>query len=363
MIKRAFFIPFVIFLAAFTVDKLFLLDSFPLYYLTTASFINFEHKQRLIYQLKDYLNQPKNQRKNVLVIVGNSRSFSFDLEYIQNKYPDWILFNFSVPGGKQDYFLYLMQEFKKNNIKPEAILFSVTPQAMNAKPAVLTDEVMVFGLPASFIFSNFMHYNVDEITNYIGKKLFVVYRYRPKIRVIEHRLKKGNLISFINFLIKTENVLEKNYGNIPSKIEFKTSASEDVIEQNAKSLFNDFFVPFVIDKNAFYFIEECIKISKSLEIPYVALFWPPISKPLLQKKKTEKTAIVYENHQRVYKTVYDVWYPPMVKMVDNYKIGWIDLNVKDPLRCNSFFDASHLASVCYNEYTDKIFEYITGGKK
>jgi hypothetical protein len=83
MIKRAFFIPFVIFLAAFTVDKLFLLDSFPLYYLTTASFINFEHNKRLIYQLKDYLNQPKNQRKNVLVILGNSRSFSFDLEYIK----------------------------------------------------------------------------------------------------------------------------------------------------------------------------------------------------------------------------------------------------------------------------------------
>lgn len=128
--QKPFVIPFLLFLFAFLVDKLLLLDSFPLYYLTTASFINFQHKETLMYQLKEYLSF--HQRKKVLVILGNSRSMSFNNDYISSKYPEWILFNFSVPGGTQDYFLYLMEKFKRERIQPEAVFFAVTPQGMNS---------------------------------------------------------------------------------------------------------------------------------------------------------------------------------------------------------------------------------------
>ncbi|GIX41157.1 MAG: hypothetical protein KatS3mg129_0890 [Leptospiraceae bacterium] len=362
MLKKAFFIPFILFLSTFTFDKLFLLDSFPIYYLTTGSFINFEHKEKLIFELKEYLKQSKEKRKNVLVIMGNSRSMSFDNHYIEKNFPEWTMFNFSVPGGTQDYFLYLMEKFKKYNIKPEAILFAVTPQGMNLKPAVLTDEVMVFGLPPEFIIRKFYYYKVDEITNYIGKKLFVVYKYRPKIRVIKSRLNDSNLLSFINFLIKTEMVLEQNRGNVPSHIEYKPSVSEEVLEKNAKSIWKDFFTPFVLNKNSLYFVEECIKISKELNISKIGLFWPPVSPQLKKRKRNDKVAIVYQDHKKIKKTVYEVWTPEMINISKKYNILWLDFNYEMPLKCNYFSDASHLASICYDEYTDKIFTSI-GVKK
>jgi len=362
MLKRVFFIPLLLFLTAFTFDKLILLDSFPIYYLTTASFINFQHKEELIKELKNYLEINRNQRKKVLVILGNSRSMSFDNDYIQKRYPDWILFNFSVPGGTQDYFLYLMEKFKENQIKPDVIYFAVTPQGMNLKPSVLTDEVMVFGLPPSFIIKYFWYYKMEELTNYIGKKLFAVYKYRPKLRVIKNRWNDSQLITFVDFLIKTEEVLKENRGNVPSKVEFKPPISDDLLEQNALSIWKDFFIPFILNKNSLYFIEECIKIAKELKIPYIALLWPPVSPQLKEKKIKEKVAIVENNDLKIYKSVYEVWAPEMIHISQKYQIYWLDLNYEDPLKCNYFFDASHLASICYEEYTDKIFQKI-GEKK
>lgn len=353
--KRAFIIPFIIFLTSFTIDKLILLDSFIIYYLTTASFINFEHKERLVFELKEYLNKPKTERKKVMVILGNSRSMSFDNEYIAEKYPDWILFNFSVPGGTQDYFYYIMQKFKTFNIKPEAIYFTVTPQAMNSTPNILTDEVMVFGLPFEFVLKHFYYYKVDELTNYIGKKLFVVYKYRPKFNVIQSRLQPENLLKFTTFLINTHHVLEENKGNIPSKHDFKINVSNEFLERNAESIWKDFFVPFTLNENAVYFLEKCIEVSKDLNIKHIALLWPQVSPQLKAHKKNLKIAKVKENGKIIYKTVYEVWAPEMIHLAEKYQVKWVDLNFTEIQKCNDFFDASHLASNCYPEYTDILF--------
>ncbi len=353
--KKAFIIPFIIFFTSFTIDKLILLDSFIIYYITTASFINFEHKETLVFELKEYLNKPITERRNVMVILGNSRSMSFDNEYITQKYPNWILYNFSVPGGTQDYFYYIIKKFKTLDIKPEAIYFTVTPQAMNSTPNVLTDEVMVFGLPFEFVINHFNHYKVDELTNYIGKKLFVVYKYRPKFNVIQNRLHPDNLLKFTNFLINTQYILEQNKGNIPSKHDLKINVSEEYLEKNAESIWKDFFVPFTLNKNALFFIEKCIEVSKDLNIKYIALLWPQVSPQLKARKKNIKIAKVKENHKIIYKTVYEVWTPEMVHIANKYQVKWVDLNFTEIQSCNDFFDASHLASNCYPEYTDKLF--------
>ncbi len=354
---RVFFIPFLLLLTAWVIDKIFVLGNFPFYYLTTGSFVNFEQKEKLVYELKQYLNQSK--RKKVLVILGNSRSMSFDNHYIQKKFPDWILFNFSVPGGTQDYYLYIIEKFKKLNIKPNAVIFAVTPQGMNATPSVLTDEVMVFGLPFEFILKYFYLYRLDELTNYIGKQLSVVYRYRPKLKVIENRINDANLIKFVDFIINTHRVLEENQGNVPINEEYKAPSNEEFIQQNANSIWKDFFIPFHLNQNSIVFIKKCIDVSKELNIEKIYLLWPPVSAYLLEKKKSEKVAYIDKNKPDK-KTVVEVWYPAMLEIVNTYHIKWLDFNIKDPLKCNYYYDASHLASICYSEYTDKIFYQLEG---
>lgn len=352
--KHPLLIPFFLFLSAFLVDKLFLLNSFPLYYLTTASFINFQHKEKLTKELKNYLENTNTKRKKTLLILGNSRTMSFDNKYISKNYPEWILFNFSVPGGTQDYFLYSMEKFKKENIRPDAILFAVTPQGMNAKPSVMTDEVMVFGLPFNFVMNYFYYYSIDQLTNYLGKKLFVTYRFRPKLKIIGKRMDDMEMVKFTSLLIYTNLTLEKERGSILNTHEFNSFPSEEVIQKNAESIWKDFFEPFVLDKKALFFLKRSIEIAKELNIPHIGILWPPVS-PALKKLKEEKIVAIENTKNYHKKTVKEVWGKEMLNIAQEYKIHWYDFNFTEPMKCNYFFDASHLSSYCLKEYTDKIF--------
>src|SRR6185295_11675175 len=114
---RLFLFPFVLFLAAYIIDKQLYIGGFQDSFLRTATFLNYSHKIDMMDELQLYLLNP--QRKKVLVLFGNSRTMSFENAYLEKKYPDWMWFNFSVPGGTTDYFQYLTEIMKKRGIRPD----------------------------------------------------------------------------------------------------------------------------------------------------------------------------------------------------------------------------------------------------
>lgn len=88
----------------------------------------------------------KARSKKVFVYFGNSRALLFDNKYIAEHYPDWILFNFSVPGGTPDYFTFWLEQFKADNVKPDFILVDNSVEAFNFTARIKIDEVLVNGL-------------------------------------------------------------------------------------------------------------------------------------------------------------------------------------------------------------------------
>lgn len=348
-----FLFPFLVLLSAYCFDKLPFIGSIDDYFLTTASFLNFDHKVKMVDELEEYLKQPNHRR--ALVLFGNSRTLSFSRSYIEEKYPDWTLFNFSVPGGTTDYFYYLMKQFKRRHIRPDAIYFAVTPQGMNQSAAIALDEVMVFGLPPSFLLTEFYHYKVDDLTNYIAKKAFLVYRYRPKLRIIEYRFtenKSGvrNVEDFRNLLANTKISLEKERGSVPYDLDIKPAQDLEAIHQNAVSIWQDAFVPFQLDADQVEFTEKSLEIAKQLGAR-TGLLWPKVSTELRQYKETEK---VTKNGQ----TVRQVFESEMIRITNNQKADWLDFNYnkKYDIGCDLFFDASHMASGCFRPFMDAVMK-------
>ena len=186
-------------------DKAFVVGNLEDYFLSTASFKNYDHKIAMLDELEEYLKKP--DRKKVMIMFGNSRTMPFSTEYIASHYPGWVLFNFSVPGGTSDYYLEMLEQFQKRSIRPDHVFLAVTPQGMNQSARVSMDEVMVTGLSPGFVIRHAGHYSVDDITNYIAKKTFLVYQYRPKVWVIRDRMKPGHVEQFRKFLVLLEEAL------------------------------------------------------------------------------------------------------------------------------------------------------------
>lgn len=345
--------PFLVFLAAFLVDKAFFVGDIEDTFLTTASFLNFDHKERMVLELRDYLKQP--DRRHVVVLFGNSRTMAFRRSYIEKKYPDWTLFNFSVPGGTTDYFYYLMTRFRDEGIRPEAIYFTVTPQGMNASPVVALDEVMVFGLPPGFIAREATAYSVDDLTNYAAKKAFLVYRYRPKLRTIQSRLEGDRLATFRRFLRETEASLDRERGSVPYDLDYKPAQNEIALEANAASIWKDYFVPFRIHQGQLAFAERSLRLARELGAR-TGLLWPRVSPALRRRKAEERVSPNPDGGPP--RTVNEVWIPLMRQMAERNGAAWLDFNT-DPRRsfsCDLFFDASHMASGCLPPFMDEVMK-------
>ena len=354
--------PLLVLALAFVVDKQFYIGGYQDYFLRTASFINYNQKEDLIEEMYYYLRQP--ERRKVLVILGSSRSMSFDNSYLEKKFPGWTLFNFSVPGGNSDYYLYFMERFRKRfqnektrGLKPDFVYFVVSPQGYNDAVQSL-DEVLLNGLSASFIARHAGLYGVDAVNNYIAKKMFWNYQFRPKLSVVLKKLKDNKLHyrGYKKLRALTYHTLTENRGSVPYTGIYRNPAQNDeFLVQNARKSFDAFFKPFSVSPAQIYFTAEYMKIAKELNIP-ARLLWARVGPELRRLKKEEPV----RGPSRAGKpdTVYNIWTPPMKKIARKYNSELVDMNFGPTIACDRYYDASHLAGACIEEYTDFLMEIV-----
>jgi len=344
--------PVLVLFGAFLLDKLFFVGNLEHYFLTTASFKNYEHKVEMLDELEEYLQ--RKDRKKVMVILGNSRTMPFSNEYIAETYPQWVLFNFSVPGGTSDYYLYILEQFQRKALKPERVFLAVTPQGMNKQARVSLDEVMITGLPAGFVTRHASHYSLNDLSNYIAKKTFLVYQYRPKLWVIQDRMKEGQIEQFQTFLGLLEDALRKERGSVPVKAEEGVVDSEERMEIYARSMWKDFFVPFELSDDQLYFTRRCLDILNDLDVPSY-LLWVRVSENLRTRIDTEPANVGLRPAAEP-KTVRQIWEPVMRDMASRHNAGFLDMNFESDFPCDQFTDASHLSAACFDEFTDYLMQ-------
>ncbi|MCP5481199.1 MAG: DUF1574 family protein [Spirochaetales bacterium] len=350
-------IPVLILLAAFVLDKQLFIWRFPDYFLRTASYLSYEHKIELMEQLEAELSLPIEQRGRIAVMFGNSRTTSFSNDYIESRFPGWKLYNFSVPGGTSDYFHYLMQQFEERNIRPDFVFFAITPQGLNATPSIAMDEVMLNGLPADFMFENAMQYSPGDISNYVAKRLFWNYQYRPKLPVILERLEHNSrgARQFRIFVSENLNAMHVNRGSVPYSDFSDIPQDEDFLRRTAEGTWRDFLNPFHLNEGQVYFMREMVAAAERLQIPN-AMVWVKVGSHLREFKATRVVQTTPTGQEL---TIRDIFTPIVLEIVrENSHTAFLDMNYTDAISCDRFYDSSHLAGVCFPEFTDYLFSHI-----
>ena len=358
MLRNKFlFIPVLIFFLALGIDRLLMTEKIQTYFTKTVSEINFFHKPHLFQELKDYLSQK--DRKKVLIYFGNSRALLFDNKYIEAKYPDWILFNFSVPGGGPDYFLFWLEKFKEENVKPDFILLDTSLEVYNLTPIIKIDESLINGLSAGFVFRNSYRYSKTEISNFIAKRLFRTYQYRPKLSTILYRTANNFQVLYAYRAWRKEvfDRLVVERGSATSDFYQNRSNPDDVIQKYAKGDYNSYLVNFQYNDGMEDFFKESLEITKNLGVPS-AFIMVRIAPMYFEMMKTEKSAKIGETMV----TPYSVYLPRMKTIESKYKIPFWNMNEDPFYNCNAFTDASHMATECFPQYTDFIFNKIQNTK-
>jgi hypothetical protein len=346
---RYLLIPLLVLAISYVIDKILLLENIQTYYTKTVSEINFFHKPLLLEELKDYLQ--KEDRKKVLVYFGNSRALLFDNDYIEKKYPDWILFNFSVPGGSPDYFLFWLEKFEKQGIKPDFVLLDNSVEAYNKRPLIKIDECLANGFDFPFMIRYASRYTQSEISSFTAKRLFRTYQYRPKLDTILSRMKNDFLIlnQYREWRTKVMENLIKERGSASSQLSGNTTSTEEFILKYAEGDYNSYLTPYEYLENTELFQRDNLSILKKMGVPHAGI-WVRVA-PAYFKLIKEK---VQENG----KTVLEIWKPSMDQLHSEFGVELWNMNEDPNYNCNAFTDASHMGSACFPDYTDFIFERL-----
>ncbi len=354
MLKNKFlFIPFIIFFIALGIDRILMLENIQTYFTKTVSEINFFHKPYLFDELKNYLAQK--ERKKVLVIFGNSRALLFNNKYIEERYPDWILFNFSVPGGGPDYFLYWLEKFKAENIRPDFILVDSSLELFNLTPIIKLDESLANGLDLNFVLRYANRYSRSEISSFLSKRLFRTYQYRPKLNTILQRT-KNNFEVLIGYRAWRKQVFERlmiERGSASSEFYKNKTQPEETILKYALGDANSYLTPYNFNEDVLQFQEDNLHILHDLKVPS-ALIMVRVAPSFFEQY--QKLTAKDSSGKSV--SPYSVYLPKMLEISLKYQIPFLNMNDDPTYNCNAFTDASHMASECFNEYTDYIFQNI-----
>ncbi|MCU0823767.1 MAG: DUF1574 domain-containing protein [Leptospira sp.] len=355
LIKHRFLlVPFFTILIAFCLDKLLLLENVHTYFSKSLSDINYIQKQDLYEDLKSYLANPK--RDKVLVYFGNSRALLFNNDYIQRKYPGWILFNFSVPGGKSDYTLQWMEKFAKDNVKPDFILFEHSVELYNSAASLKVDETLTNGLDVSFVLRHFSKFTTDEISTLIAKRMFRAYQFRPKLEVILGRAKNKETFLYPYRSLRNNLYadLEKGKGSALTPGTHEAVLPQELLKKSAAGDFQSYLVPFRFSHSTLEFLEGSIDLSQSLGVPS-AVIWVRLSLPYMEHIRNEKVSVAEGKEG----TIYEEWFPTILKFHERKRIPIWNMNDDKTYTCNEFSDAGHMSPSCYDAYTDYIFNNLT----
>ncbi|XDD48767.1 DUF1574 domain-containing protein [Leptospira sp. WS92.C1] len=348
--NRFLLLPFVIFIIAFSIDKLISSESLEPYYSLTLSDLNFRHKESLFNELKDYLKQEN--RKKVLVYFGNSRALLFRNDYIEKKYPEWALFNFSVPGGSPDYYLYWLERFQSDGVKPDFILLDESIEIFNSSSVLTLDEVLFYGLSPSFVFRHAERYSSSDLTGYIGKKLFHTLKNRPRLNVILARTKDGGVLAkeYSKLRANIWKNLKEQKGSATSNISPRVVLPTELLKKRANTDFKSYLTPFTFNPSMMANEEDAIRIVKKIQVPY-ATIWVRVGRPYFELYKTRKVMTVEKEE----KTPYEIMIPILNKLHESTATSFWNMNEDPDYHCDDFSDPGHMSPSCFNDYADFIF--------
>lgn len=349
--NRFLLIPFFVVGLAFVIDKLLLMEKVQTYFSKTMSEVNYFHKPHLFKQLKQYLKQP--ERKKVLVYFGSSRGLLFDNKYIARHYPGWILFNFSVPGGTPDYFYFWLEQFEKEHVKPDFILLDNSIEAYNLDAQIKLDEVLVNGLTLPFVIRYAGRYTERQFTNFIAKRMFRTYQYRPNLKTVIGRMKNDFevLTVYRKWREKIRVRLKEERGSATSDLSQNATSPPEVIRKYSEGNFQSYMNPFRFNQDMLFFLEGSVKIAKKMAVQH-AIIWVRIAPHYLYLIQTKPVLTL---PARKKETVYTIWTQQLNPVYNRQAVDFWNMNEAEDYHCDDFTDASHMASSCYPDYTDFIF--------
>lgn len=335
MKKKYIYYPLIYLFILFLVDKVFLLDYFQKEFLQDGNVIYYRQRHLLFERMKKEV--PKDPRK-LAVAFGDSRAYAFSEKLLTNDYKkDWTVYNFSGPQAPPIYAFYWFEKMIQNNIKPDLVIFTISPEGFYDALRLVHQPVLRLGVDEEFVKRHWNDIPKEDRREYIIDKLIAFRSIEFDYKLFMSRLKEGELDQYdpeknshmaILNLFKGEQLAYTALVN-----DYKR------LNKDARRMRKLYFSNFEVDQTQFTFTEKLLKLAKEHGIT-VFVTWPKVYKELRKEYEKEKIRVV--------------WQGKLKKLVQKYGMNFYNFNkITD---CDLFYDASHQSNLCFEEQINFLIE-------
>ncbi|MFN3604119.1 MAG: DUF1574 family protein [Leptonema sp. (in: bacteria)] len=333
MKNKIFLYPTFLFLFLFLLDKIFLIKKIQFLTQKDATFIYYQYKTELLEKLK-YTYQ--RQDKKILILIGSSRLMFVDYSEFKKLYPDWEMFNFSVPVNSPSYYLFILEKIFKNQIQPDLILLETDPYQFNEFSPGFRKSNLPYTFDLSFVIRYFNLFEREEVSEFLGYSLFAGKRYPPDIPTLIERLRNPNE-KILQIFYKTELFQRENNGcglpPIPLKEWYIRNLAE--IELSAKGTIEWLYRNYKYSERQWIFFEKTINLLREKQAKFI-LVKPQVS-PIMEEMLLKNPKIQY---------AYLIWNKKIKEIIQPNE--FIDFSHSQSFFCNTFVDGSHMSLECYD---------------
>lgn len=349
MIKNKFLLyPVILFLVLFAIDKIFLIENLKKYIKTDFTYIYYESRDDVFNLILRDAEIQKREKKFML-ILGSSRLLYFDPEEMKDFYPDWIIYNLSSAVTTPAYYYYYIEKLFDAGIYPDYILLESDPNQFNANSPVFKGSNLTYGFDTGFVLRNAFLFGKDNVSFYLGKKLFAIGKNKPYLDTAWRRYKDPNFPSISAMQDLTRDYLLKNRGNAISIVDVFVEKNYAMLESTSRRTLDWVFSAYKPSEMQYEFYEKILQKISEKNIPTV-IVWPQSSPPM---QDLIKKAPFTENWKTRIHSI-------------NLKYGFTlrDMDDTDEYTCNTFVDGGHIAKDCYRPFLRYVMsEYFKEVKK
>lgn len=330
--KKFLFIPLVLLLFLFLIDKVFLLDVVKPYIKSDFTYIYYEAKEDL---LKKLLHESKNQKskKKLMILLGSSRLLYFDAKMLEDFYPDWNVYNFSSAVTTPAYYTYYLKRLLEGGVKPDLIVMESAPNQFNESTPVFKNSNLTYSFDLPFVLEYATIFGKEYVSFYLGKFLFASSKNKPYLHLAYKRLKDPKYEVIFEMRKKVREHLLKNKGHAMSPVEGFVEMDFARLRATSERTVTWLFSNYIESPMQYTFLEMNLKMIKEDKIPLIVV-WPQSSIPMQKLLKSADST--------------KKWWKKTKGLVEKYGFQLHDLDNTDEFYCNSFADGGHMARDCYH---------------
>lgn len=362
----------------FALDKVFLIPAVRDRFIQPGGMMYYRERLELLQLLEAHRKGIPPNADQTVVVLGDSRSFGLSRPVaVYAGYSKADIWNFAGPQAVPAYHDFLLEKILSMPNPPKRFIIGLSPDGMTRNAGIFGMPVLVYGVDEDWIERNQSMIPEQDLSVYRRSRLFALQGLQFSFGTLFSRI-QGSLtqppvddslkklgVTAASFDARQLELIQKlmtvrhedlsyySYEKSPHRLILNAAGgaqlawfgrmSDAQLKEETDQLVSLYLRRFVVSQEQVFFLERALRRIHDAGAKAV-LFWPAVNPHLRRVYETEPS-------------ISEIWVEAR-RLAVTYGVRTVNFNEPGRLKCEDYYDASHLSVTCFPAIMTTLLENV-----